>query len=180
MNRYSEILLGGSGGQGLVFISSFLAKAAIHDGCNAAQTQSYGIAQRGGFISAEVIVSDEEILYPQVTRPDLALALHEEALSRFGDLGCPVAYDSDLMDDPARPNWHGLPFTELARSLGAPKVANLVALGAGLHFRPCVSVEAVERAAREAFKPRVAEINIQAVRLGLAETARCFAIGSGS
>ena len=59
-----EVLMAGTGGQGLVFCSSFLAEAAIKSGKNVVQTQSYGISQRGGFISAEAIIDDGEIMQP--------------------------------------------------------------------------------------------------------------------
>ena len=69
-----EVLMAGTGGQGLVFCSSFLAEAAIKTGKNVVQTQSYGISQRGGFISAEVIIDDGEIMFQQVTKPDVIIA----------------------------------------------------------------------------------------------------------
>ncbi|MDR1921258.1 MAG: 2-oxoacid:acceptor oxidoreductase family protein [Candidatus Adiutrix sp.] len=174
MSRHFELLLGGSGGQGLVFVSSFIAKAAMADGLNAAQTQSYGIAQRGGFISAEVVVSDQEILYPKVTRPDLVIALHEAAEPHFVKLDSKVVFDSGLMDSQPRPGWAGLPFTDLARSLNCPKAANLIAFGAALHFAPFIPLEAAEAAARESFPSGAAEINIQALRLGRSEAVKKF------
>ena len=171
MGRYFELMMGGSGGQGLVFISSFIAKAAMADGLNVAQTQSYGIAQRGGFISAEVVASDEEILYPKVTRPDLVIALHEAAEPHFADFESQVVYDSGLIAVSQRPNWLGLPFTELARSLSAPKASNLIAFGAALLLKPFIPLAAAEAAAGSA------EVNIQALRLGYAEAAKNFPAG---
>ncbi len=72
-----EVLMAGTGGQGLVFCSSFLAEASIKTGKNVVQTQSYGISQRGGFISAEVIIDDGEIMFQQVTKPDVIIAFSD-------------------------------------------------------------------------------------------------------
>ncbi len=47
------------------------------------QTQSYGIASRGGFSLAEVIIDQEEIIYQQVQEPDIILTLTEEALEKY-------------------------------------------------------------------------------------------------
>jgi len=43
-----EFRLSGSGGQGLLLAGIVLAEAAIEDGKNAIQTQSYGPEARGG------------------------------------------------------------------------------------------------------------------------------------
>ncbi len=53
--RY-EVILAGSGGQGLVLSGIMLAEAAILEGKNVVQTVSYGIASRGGFSMAGVII----------------------------------------------------------------------------------------------------------------------------
>jgi 2-oxoglutarate ferredoxin oxidoreductase subunit gamma len=55
MERY-EIRLSGSGGQGVILASIILADAAIEQGLNAIQTQSYGPEARGGASKAEVII----------------------------------------------------------------------------------------------------------------------------
>jgi len=47
-----EIILAGSGGQGLIVAGIMLGEAAVLEGKNALQTQSYGIASRGGFSMA--------------------------------------------------------------------------------------------------------------------------------
>lgn len=131
MAKY-EILMAGSGGQGLVFAASFLARSAIAAGRNVVQTQTYGIAQRGGFISAEVIISDEEILYQQVLAPDIIIALSDEVGTRYDHVASPVLYDDSLMASRAKPNWFGVPCSRIAREIGTPNSANMVAVGAAM------------------------------------------------
>jgi 2-oxoglutarate ferredoxin oxidoreductase subunit gamma len=54
-----EIRLSGSGGQGLILAGLILAEAAaIYEGKNAVQTQSYGPEARGGASKSEVIISN--------------------------------------------------------------------------------------------------------------------------
>ena len=63
------------------------------------QTQSYGIASRGGLSLAEVIIDEDEIIFQQVRKPDCVLALTEEATKKFESWaakGVPVFYDSTL------------------------------------------------------------------------------------
>lgn len=99
MNRHSEIILAGSGGQGLILSGILLAEAAMLEGKNVVQTQSYGIASRGGLSLAEVIVDDDEIIFQQVRVPDCVLALTEEAARKYDAWparGVPMLYDSTL------------------------------------------------------------------------------------
>ena len=81
-SAHREFILAGTGGQGLILAGILLAEAAILDGRNVVQTQSYGIASRGGLSQAEVIIDDEEIIFQQVRKPDCILALTEEATTK--------------------------------------------------------------------------------------------------
>src|SRR3990170_2577148 len=75
-----EVRLAGMGGQGLVLAGLLLAKAAaLYDGKNAVQSQSYGAQQRGGPSQSEVVISDGEIDYPRVVSADILVALTQEA-----------------------------------------------------------------------------------------------------
>lgn len=74
-----EIRLGGSGGQGLILAGIILAEAAILDGKNSVQSQSYGPEARGGSSKVEVIISNEYITYPKVLKPDILLTLASSA-----------------------------------------------------------------------------------------------------
>jgi len=79
-----EFRLSGSGGQGLLLAGIVLAEAAINEGKNAVQTQSYGPEARGGSSKAEVVISDSEIDYPKATEPDYLLALSNDAYKSYG------------------------------------------------------------------------------------------------
>ena len=80
----SELRLSGSGGQGLILAGKILAEAAaIYDGKNATQSQSYGPEARGGSSRSEVIISDAEIDYPKAINIDLLLAFTQEACDKY-------------------------------------------------------------------------------------------------
>ncbi len=49
--KRQELRLSGSGGQGLILAGIILAEAALHDGNNVVQSQSYGPEARGGLVS---------------------------------------------------------------------------------------------------------------------------------
>ena len=52
-----ELRLSGSGGQGLILAGIILAEAALLDGKNVVQSQSYGPEARGGASKSEVIIA---------------------------------------------------------------------------------------------------------------------------
>jgi 2-oxoglutarate ferredoxin oxidoreductase subunit gamma len=167
LSRRSEIIIAGAGGQGQIVAAVILGEAAISEGMNVVQTQTYGIAQRGGFSSAEVIISSGEILYHQVVAPDLIIALNECVVSRFADTRARVLYDSSLMSCDGRPNWQGLPFAKMAGEIGDIRVANLVAIGAMTAMLPIVHFNSLTGAIRAKFSAAVADRNIAAVTSGI-------------
>src|SRR5512141_2209504 len=80
----SEIRLAGEGGQGMILAGIILAEAAaIYDGKQATQTQSYGPEARGGASRSEVVISDVEIDHPEVLSADVVVALSQEAYKKF-------------------------------------------------------------------------------------------------
>ncbi|MBI2874280.1 MAG: 2-oxoacid:acceptor oxidoreductase family protein, partial [Firmicutes bacterium] len=135
-NGRLEIRLSGSGGQGVITAGVILAEAAILDGKNAVQSQSYGPESRGGYSKCEVILSDGEIDYPKVSSPDVLLALTEEALAHYGKT---VKTEGLLIADESIGEPSGLqegvrvlrvPILQTAREkVGREITANVVALG---------------------------------------------------
>jgi len=80
-----EVKIGGFGGQGVVLAGHIIGKAAaIFDGKEAAFTRSFGPEARGSACSAQVIISDEQIFYPYVTRPEILIVMSQEAYQKFG------------------------------------------------------------------------------------------------
>lgn len=167
MEKKYEIILAGTGGQGLVTSGIMLAEAGIFDGKNVVQTQSYGIAQRGGFSSAEVILSEGEILYQKIEHPDIIIVLSDSVVDRYTDATATVLYDSSLMKDYGDKGWQGLPFYQTALSLGSVKMANLVAIGAMIENVSPVTFASMAKTIRKKFAPKVADLNIEAMRRGM-------------
>jgi 2-oxoglutarate ferredoxin oxidoreductase subunit gamma len=171
MRAELQVLLGGSGGQGLVLAGSLLAQAAADRGLYAAQTQSYGIAARGGFSSAAVILAPEPILYPYVTAPDVVVILSQEAVGRC--LGAVagrtlVLYDSALGNVVAAGRPVGMPLSTRARELGAPEAVNMIALGAMAALVPDLDPGSLEEAIKARFSGEVQAANLAALRSGYA------------
>lgn len=171
-DRY-EVVMAGSGGQGLIVSGMILGEAAMLEGKNVAQTQSYGIASRGGFSQAEVIIDKGEIVFQQVEAPDIALALTEEAMERYMPLagsGTPVFYDTSLLATRQGDNLYGFPFTEMGAKLGHAGTANMIALGAMSALTGVVSLQSLAAVISRRFSGKTAEMNLKALQAGASLT----------
>lgn len=180
-NAHREVILAGSGGQGLVLSAILLAQAAMLEGKNVVQTQSYGIASRGGLALAEVIIDDTEILFQQVRRPDCVLVLTEEAARKFDSWaakGVAVFFDSTLVGLREGPNFHGYPFTQVASDLGNAGSVNILALGTLAAQTGVVSVASLAQLIGKRFSGAAIERNLRTLTAGseLAELAPAFGI----
>jgi 2-oxoglutarate ferredoxin oxidoreductase subunit gamma len=169
MNKHSEIILAGTGGQGLILAGIMLAEAAMLEGKNVVQTQSYGIASRGGLSLAEVIVDEDEIIFQQVRAPDCVLALSEEAAKKYeawAARGVPMLYDSTLATTRGGANFIGRDFTRRASDLGNAGSVNILALAAVAAFTRVVKIASLEGLMRKRFRGPALDLNLKLLAAG--------------
>lgn len=169
MKKY-EIVLAGTGGQGLIVGGILLGLAATNYGYHVAQTQSYGVAARGGSSEADVVISDEDIVYPKVVNPDIVLVLTEDAFTKYhGNLkpGGVLIFDTDNVSwQGQEENVYGFPFTSLVRDLANPGSINICGLGAILGVKEMIPVEVMEETIANRFAAKFREANLKVFRTG--------------
>jgi 2-oxoglutarate ferredoxin oxidoreductase subunit gamma len=167
-----EVRLAGFGGQGIILAGYLLGKAAaLYDGQEAVLTQAYGPEARGGACNADVVISDEPIGYPEISRPEVLTLLSQEAADLFVPL---VRGDGLLLVDEDLvhvQNWRGrlraIPASRMADELGRRIVANMVMLGfLSSATDGLVSYAALERAVRTTVRPHTLELNLRALGAG--------------
>jgi 2-oxoglutarate ferredoxin oxidoreductase subunit gamma len=170
--RY-EIRFSGSGGQGLILAGIIMGEAAaIFDGKQAVQSQSYGPEARGGASKSEVVISDEPIDFPKATTVDALLALTQEACDKYSaDLkdGGILLVDSDMVKNLPNGNFTvvGIPIINIAKNeIGRTIVANIVALGAMVALTGVVSKESAEKAVLSRVPEAFVELNRNAFLAG--------------
>lgn len=162
----------GTGGQGLITAGIILAEAAILDGKEAVQSQSYGPAARGGSSKAEVIISDDRIYFGRVTCPDVLLTMSQEAAEKHtGDCSEKTIVITDNLFVKEVPGKHKecieLPITHTAvEKCGKTLFANIVALGAVAELTNCVSEEALIKAVLARVPAGTGEANEKALNAG--------------
>ncbi|NLK39503.1 MAG: 2-oxoacid:ferredoxin oxidoreductase subunit gamma [Clostridiales bacterium] len=131
----TKILLSGFGGQGILFAGKQLAGFAMHSDYQVTWLPSYGPEMRGGAANCSVIISDREIGAPQVSFPDVLIALNLPSFDKFEPKVTPgglLIADSTLIPKATeRTDIRAayIPATGLASENGLDGLANVIMLG---------------------------------------------------
>jgi 2-oxoglutarate ferredoxin oxidoreductase subunit gamma len=172
MRNLTEIRISGFGGQGVILSAIVIGKAGcIFENGYSTMTQSFGPEARGGACSAQVILSNEPILYPYVTRPDVLVTMSQEAYALFTpqlkEDGILIIEQDLVRVDKLPPGVrvYGVPATRLAEELGKRMVLNIVMVG----FFAVTNVlepEAVRQAVADSVPEAFRELNLKAFDKG--------------
>ena len=172
-----EARITGLGGQGAITAGHvFGTAAALHEGKQVVVTEGYSPYVTGGWSRADVVVSDEPIDYPLVTKLDALVTMYQEGLDinmkmvkptgvilaeqRFVNLS-KVVGDRRVFPIPA---------AAAAEGLGRKVLTNIVMLGSMVALATPRSLEPLKKAVAERF-PKAAELNVKALDVG-AELAK--------
>lgn len=172
MSEQREMRLAGLGGQGLILAGIIVAEAAgIYEGKEVAQTQAYGAEARGGFSRSDVVIRDEEILFPKASKLDFLLAMsqsaYEENLPSLKKGGT-LLVDSTYVSEVSGTNLFAIPFSRIAKQkFGRENVANIIALGAITQVFPIISEKSMEKAVLNRVPKRFIEMNKKAFKEGV-------------
>lgn len=170
----SGIRIAGFGGQGVILAGMVIGRAAsIHDGKFATLTQSFGPEARGSACSAQLIVSDEPVLYPYLTQPDILVVMSQEAFARFGADLKPTGmllFEEDLIrldQVPQGIRHFGIPATRFAEELGRKLVLNMVMVGFVTALAGLATPASVRKAIAGSVPKGTQELNLAAFEKGL-------------
>jgi len=169
----TEIRVTGFGGQGVILCGYLIGKSAsIHDSKEATLNQSFGPEARGSACSAQVIVSDDKILYPYLTRPDILISMSQEAYTKFEpelkDDGL-LLVDEDLVKDAKardKIKMYKVPATRIAEELGRKIVLNIVMLGFFTAISKLINHDAVRKTVETSVPKGTEELNLRAFDRG--------------
>jgi len=175
--KRTEIRLAGEGGQGMILAGIILAEAAaIYDGKNVVQTQSYGPEARGGASKSEVIIAEGEIDFPEVISADVQMVMSQEACDKYaGTLkkGGLLIVDQDKVGRVPTTRAVKAPITRLAvEATGKAITANVVALGLLVGLTEVVSRDAIAKAVTARAPKGTEELNLTALAAGFAAAER--------
>jgi len=169
----TEIRITGFGGQGVVLSGHIIGHAcAVNAGQHATMIQSFGPEARGSACSTTLAVSDTEVLYPYITKPDIFVVMSTEGYDKYRNELKPkgtLVYETDLVKPKLKkgqPSF-GVPSTRLAENLGRTIVQNIVMLGFFAAVTKIVKVDAMREAVRESVPPGTETLNLRAFDAGV-------------
>ena len=170
-----EIIISGFGGQGVLSMGKILAYSGLMEDKEVTWMPAYGPEQRGGTANVTVIVSDERISSPILSKYDIAIVLNQQSLDKFESSVKPgglLIYDPNgITHEPTRKdiNIYKIPATEKAQEMGISKVFNMVVLGGFLKLKPIVGSEFIHKGLEKSLPERHHNLipqNEQAIELG--------------
>ncbi len=166
-----EIRLAGTGGQGLILAGVILAEAAgVYENKKVFQTQSYGPEARGGASKTDVIISNQDILYPKARKVDILVCLSQKSCDSYIKDLVPdglVIYDDFYVKNCPVKECHGLALARRTREIfGREIFMNIVLLGALSEITKVVTLDSLKQALRNNVPAAMLENNLRALVLG--------------
>lgn len=171
-----EIIIAGFGGQGVLSMGKILAYSGIMQDQEVTWMPSYGPEMRGGTCNVSVILSDNKISSPILSRFDTAIILNQQSMDKFENQVKPgglLIYDPNgITRHPQRTDItiRKIAAVDEAAKLGNAKAYNMIILGAYLKMKPVVSMENVIKGLKKSLPPRhhgLIPMNEQAINVGM-------------
>jgi len=172
-----DLIVSGFGGQGVLLIGTMLAYSAMFEKKNTTWMPAYGGEMRGGTANCSVMISTEEIASPYIEKPSNVIALNTPSMLKFQSKIQPnglMLVNSSIVDEKTSRNdieCIYIPVTDMAKELGEPRCANMIALGAFVEKTKVVKFESIISALSKALpasKAALIEINRNALEAGAA------------
>lgn len=170
-----QFIISGFGGQGVMFVGKLLAHAGMLAGKHVTWIPSYGPEMRGGTANCAVVIAEEEIGCPVVSKPDVVVALNRPSVDKFMKQIQPggiMFVNSSLVNDVEyRKDIEviEIPANDLGTQLGEPTIGNMVILGALAKKVPILQKSELFNALTEAISTKrkeQVEINEKAIDIG--------------
>lgn len=171
-----EIIISGFGGQGVLSMGKILAYSGLMEGKDVTWMPAYGPEQRGGTANVTVIVSDDRISSPILSKYDVAVVLNQPSLDKFESKLKPggiLIYDSyGIVNPPKRDDIsvYCINAMDKAAEMRNAKVFNMIVLGGLLRVCPVVGKDGLRKALLKTLPERhhdLIPLNMQAVDEGM-------------
>jgi 2-oxoglutarate ferredoxin oxidoreductase subunit gamma len=172
---YTNVIMAGFGGQGLMFIGKLLAYCAMKRGLNVTWIPSYGPEMRGGKANCTVVISDEPIGSPVISVPEALIIMNNPSLEAFEPAlknGGLLFVDSTLVTRKIERKdieVVTVPADDIAVEIGEKRGANMVMLGAYIAKTGIISENDVADGFKEFFggKTQYLDVNMKALEKGM-------------
>jgi 2-oxoglutarate ferredoxin oxidoreductase subunit gamma len=178
-----EILVAGFGGQGVLSMGKIMAYSGMMQDMEVSWMPSYGPEMRGGTANVTVILSDEQISSPILTKFDTAIILNQQSLDKFENSVKPggvLLYDNNGITRPPKRDDIELYCVEAAAEaskMASTRTFNMIVLGAFLKIKPLVKLENVLAGLKKSLPSRhhhLIKENEEAIKRGMEIVKKFF------
>ena len=159
----------------MLSMGKILAYSGLMEDKEVTWMRAYGAEQRGGTANVTVIVSDERISSPILSKYDIAVVLNQPSLEKFEPKIKPggiLIYDGfGIINPPTRKDItvYQIAAMDKAAEMKNSKVFNMIILGGLLKVAPVVSDKGVEKALKKTLPERhhgLIPLNMEALQEG--------------
>ena len=172
----NEFLIAGFGGQGLLFAGKFLVNKGMMEGKEVSWLPSYGPEMRGGTANCSVIVSDEPVGSPIVSKPNVLMVMNLPSLDKYENKvksGGKIFVDSSLIGrkvERTDVDVYYVPATQLASDNGLTGLANMILIGKMMkelgEFEDEAAVSESLKKVVSVKHPEMFDFNLKALKMG--------------
>jgi len=172
-----EIIIAGFGGQGVLSMGKILAYSGIMQNKEVSWMPSYGPEMRGGTANVTVIVSDERVSSPVLSKYDTAIILNQQSMDKFEKSVKPggvLIYDGNgITRHPERKdiNIYRIDATDEATKLGFTKIFNMIVLGGCCIIKTNITTKFIHKGLEKSLPKRHHNL--------IPENEKAIAIGAG-
>ena len=184
-----EILIGGIGGQGVVYSANLIARSGLIRHKFASSIAHYGPESRGSVTTSEVVISDApagNLDYPVVETPDVFIVMHRKAyegyIAKYKSPPAYLIYDSTIVTINSELQTPNAAATAIANSeliavsasqlakdkLGNIMMANIILTAAFAKITAVITRDDLEQALKEIVSAKDLALNKEAIEIGFA------------
>lgn len=173
----SELRFVGVGGQGVILAGEILASAKIEIGGYGVKASTYTSQVRGGPTKVDIILDDDEIIYPYANdgEIDFMLATAQQSYDTFKSgvkNGGVIVIEPNLVkaSDEDKQRWkiYEIPIISIAKDeVGNVITQSVVALGVAVAMSGCINEDTVRKSMLSHVPKKVVNENDMAYTLGL-------------
>lgn len=170
-----QILIAGFGGQGVLFAGKFIAYKGLLEGKQLSWLPSYGPEMRGGTANCSVIISDDPVGSPIVSKPDVLMVMNLPSLDKYENAavkGAKIFVDSTLIERKVQRSdvdTFYIPATQMANDAGISTLANMIMVGKMIRETGVVSYDNIVDALKKVVSAKHAnllDVNLKALEMG--------------
>lgn len=172
-----QLRFGGEGGQGVITAGEILAEAAIEGSRYAFKASTYTSQVRGGPTKVDIIIDDNEILYPYATEGevDFMLSTADKAYQSFKSgvkSGGILVVEPNLVypkpEDFEKWKIYKIPIITIAKDeVGNVATQSVVALAIAAYMTQCIDLAELRKVMLEMVPAKTRELNAKAFDLGV-------------